>query len=114
VVFSSLLDDAFQQQLADAMWHWLKPGGGILWYDFVWDNPRNPDVRSVPLWRVRQLFARGRVSHKRITLAPPIARSAVALHPHLYTVFNVWPLLRTHVLCWIEKPACGAGAEPNE
>ena len=41
-VFSSLLDDGFQQQLADVMWKWVRPGGGILWYDFVIDNPRNP------------------------------------------------------------------------
>ena len=40
-VFSSLLDDAFQQRLADRMWHWLRPGGAVLWYDFTWDNPRN-------------------------------------------------------------------------
>jgi hypothetical protein len=24
------------------MWALTKPGGGILWYDFVYDNPRNP------------------------------------------------------------------------
>lgn len=28
VVFSSLLDDAFQQALANKMWSWAKPGGG--------------------------------------------------------------------------------------
>jgi hypothetical protein len=27
-----------------------------------------------------------------------------AWHPSLYPVFNVLPLLRTHVLAWIEKP----------
>ena len=39
-VFSSLLDDAFQQRLADAIWGWVKPGGGVLWYDFIRNNPR--------------------------------------------------------------------------
>jgi len=34
-VFSSLLDDAFQLQLADAVWRAVKPGGGVLWYDFT-------------------------------------------------------------------------------
>ena len=52
-VFSSLLDDAYQQRLADAMWAWLKPGGAVLWYDFTVNNPRNPDVRGVPLARLR-------------------------------------------------------------
>jgi len=102
-VFSSLLDDAFQQRLADVMWQAVKPGGGVLWYDFTVDNPRNKDVRGVPLSRVKQLFPRGRVQSRRITLAPPLARAVVRLHPSLYTVFNTLPALRTHVLCWIAK-----------
>ncbi len=103
-VFSSLLDDAFQQRLADAMWAALKPGGGVLWYDFTTDNPRNRDVRGVPLKRIRQLFPGGTMQARRVTLAPPIARAVTRLHPSLYTVFNTLPLLRTHVLAWIAKP----------
>ncbi len=103
-VFSSLLDDAFQQRLADAMWRWVKPGGGVLWYDFTVNNPRNPDVRGVPLARVRKLFPHGDVQARRITLAPPIARAVTRVHPSLYTLFNTVPLLRTHVLVWIAKP----------
>ena len=103
-VFSSLLDDAFQQRLAGVMWRWLKPGGAVLWYDFAVDNPRNPDVRGVPLARVRALFPHGRLTASRVTLAPPLARLVCRLHPALYTLFNALPLLRTHRLCWIAKP----------
>lgn len=103
-VFSSLLDDAFQQRLAATMWRWLRPGGAVLWYDFTVDNPANRDVRGVPLARVRQLFAQGRVDALRVTLAPPIARRVVRLHPALYTVFNTVPALRSHLLAWIAKP----------
>ena len=103
-VFSSLLDNAFQQRLAAAMWSWVRPGGGVLWYDFTLDNPRNPDVRGVPLRRVRQLFHGGTMQARRITLAPPLARAVTRLHPSLYTLFNTVPLLRTHVLAWIAKP----------
>ena len=102
-VFSSLLDDVFQQRLAEALWRWVRPGGAVLWYDFVVDNPRNRDVRGVPLSRVRALFPLGRVTASRLTLAPPIARAATRFHPSLYTLFNILPLLRTHVLCWIAK-----------
>jgi ubiquinone/menaquinone biosynthesis C-methylase UbiE len=102
-VFSSLLDDAFQQHLAQIMWTIVKPGGGVLWYDFTVDNPRNRDVRGVPLARVRQLFPQGRIQARRLTLAPPIARAVVRVHPSLYTLFNALPVLRTHVLCWIAK-----------
>jgi SAM-dependent methyltransferase len=103
-VFSSLLDAPFQWRLAQTMWRWVRPGGGVLWYDFIVDNPRNPDVRGVPVARIRELFPHGRVQHQRVTLAPPLARRLCALHPGLYPVFNVLPLLRTHVLAWIEKP----------
>ena len=106
-VFSSLLDDAFQQRLADAMWAWLKPGGAVIWYDFTIDNPRNADVRGVPLSRLRTLFPQGRVQHRRVTLAPPLARVLCRWHPGLYGVFNALPLLRTHVLAWVTKPARG-------
>ena len=106
-VFSSLLDDGFQQQLATAMWRWVAPGGGVLWYDFTVNNPRNPDVRGVPLPRLRQLFPQARISHRRVTLAPPLARPLCRLHPGLYPLANALPLLRTHVLAWLAKPVAG-------
>jgi len=33
-VFSSLLDLDFQEKMAKHVWSFIKPGGGILWYDF--------------------------------------------------------------------------------
>lgn len=108
-VFTSLLDDDFQQKLADRMWRWLRPGGGVLWYDFTWDNPRNRDVRAVPQARVRELFPAGTVHSRRVTLAPPLARAVCRVHPSLYTVLNALPMLRTHLLAWIAKPPDAAG-----
>lgn len=103
-VFSSILDDGLQGRIADAMWRWVRPGGGILWYDFTFNNPSNPDVRGVPLKRLKMLFPKGRLSARRVTLAPPISRRVVRLHPKMYGVFNALPLLRTHILCYIQKP----------
>ena len=103
-VFSSLLDDEFQQRLAARMWSWLKPGGAVLWYDFTVNNPRNRDVRGVPLRRVRELFPLGRVAASRVTLAPPLARLVCRWHPAFYPLFNSLPLLRTHLLAWVHKP----------
>jgi SAM-dependent methyltransferase len=103
-VFSSLLDDGFQQRLADRMWRWLRPGGAVLWYDFCVDNPRNADVRGVPLARVRQLFPKAIVDARRVTLAPPLARVVCAWHPGLYRLLNLLPVLRTHRLLWLGKP----------
>ena len=103
-VFSSLLDDATQAHLAAAMWRWVKPGGGVLWYDFTMDNPRNPHVRGMPLSRVRALFPHAAVQARRVTLAPPLARAVTRVHPALYGWFNALPILRTHVVCWLAKP----------
>lgn len=104
VVFSSLLDDQFQQRLADEMWRWVRPGGGVLWYDFVYNNPSNRDVRGVPLKRVRELFPAGELNYHWTTLAPPISRRVTRIHPGLYGLFNALPFLRTHILCFIKKP----------
>jgi ubiquinone/menaquinone biosynthesis C-methylase UbiE len=104
-VFSSILDGPFRRALAERMWRLVKPGGGILSYDFVYDNPRNADVRGVTVREVRALFPGGTLSHHRLTLAPPIARLVTRAHPDLYSLFNLVPLLRTHALCYIRKPA---------
>jgi len=103
-VFSSLLDEPFQQKLAITLWQWVKPGGAVLWYDFTFNNPNNPDVRGVPLQRVQALFPQATISARRVTLAPPLARRVASIHPMLYTLFNSIPWLRTHILCWIAKP----------
>lgn len=103
-VFSSILDDALQNRLAARMWSLTRPGGGILWHDFVWNNPRNPDVRGVPAGRIRGLFPGGRVQRWPVTLAPPLGRRLCRISPSLYTVANAFPFLRTHLLCWIQKP----------
>jgi SAM-dependent methyltransferase len=102
-VFSSILDVDFQQKLADKMWALIKSKGGILWYDFIYNNPKNPDVKGVSLKRIKTLFPNGKLLYMRVTLAPPISRIVTKIHPSLYTVFNAFPFLRTHVLCWIGK-----------
>ncbi len=102
MVFSSLLDHGFRRRLATKMWDWVRPGGGVLWYDFVYDNPRNPDVRGVRLAEVAELFPHASINTVRVTLAPPIGRR-VARHQALYRFLELVPFLRTHVLCWIAK-----------
>jgi SAM-dependent methyltransferase len=103
-VLSSILDDAAQQQLADAAWRWLRPGGGVLVYDFAVDNPRNADVRGVPAARLRRLFPQARSTLRRVTLAPPLARAAARLHDGLPGLLNaLLPPLRTHRLAWLAK-----------
>jgi len=104
-VFSSLLDEGFRQRLAGAMWRWLRPGGAVLWYDFTVNNPTNRDVRGVPRARIAALFPQATIDAQRLTVAPPLARAVCALHPSLLAVLDALPLLRTHLLAWIGKPA---------
>ncbi|MFN8795309.1 MAG: class I SAM-dependent methyltransferase [Betaproteobacteria bacterium] len=103
-VFSSLLDPGFRARLAARLWAWLKPGGAVIWYDFAVDNPRNPDVAGMPMAELRRLFPAATIDARRLTLAPPLARRAAALHPALPALLNTVPLLRTHRLAWIAKP----------
>ncbi len=105
MVLTSVLDPDTRRRLAERMWAHTKPGGGVLWYDFHVDNPRNPDVRGVPVGEVRALFPGGRVYPRRITLAPPLGRRLARIHPGLYALANAFPWLRTHTLAWIQKPA---------
>ena len=104
-VFSSLLDDAFQQRLADTMWRWLKPGGAVLWYDFTVNNPRNPDVRGVPLARVRAaVSARPRRRPARDAGAAAGARACAAGTRRLYSVLQR-AAAAAHASCW---PGCAS------
>ncbi len=109
-VFTSILDEGLRRRVAEAMWRLVRPGGAVLWYDFAFDNPRNPDVLGVDAQAIRRLFPEGRASIRRITLAPPIARLCLrlpgALGLFVYRGLAAIPLLRTHLLAWIEKP-CG-------
>ena len=112
-VFTSILDDDFQTQLAQRMWSLTAPGGLVIWYDFAFNNPNNPDVRGVPRQRIRELFPDGKHRYSRITLAPPIARLLTRVSPALYSVANFIPLLRTHLFCVVEKDGAISPSEVN-
>lgn len=102
-VFSSILDKGLRASVAGNMWRMLAPKGGIVWYDFTMDNPRNPDVVGIKQAEIRSLFPQARYEATKVTLAPPIARRAAQLSPRLYPVLNVLPFLRTHVVALLRK-----------
>lgn len=99
-VFSSILDTQTRMAIANKMWEMLKPGGYIVWYDFIYNNPKNNQVRKVTAKEVIGLFPEARHHEvQKITLAPPIGRRV----GKLYSLFNV-PFLRTHILALLQKP----------
>lgn len=98
-VFTSLLNDEDRKAMAQKMWSLLKPGGIILWYDFMYNNPANKHVRKVSRQEVKRLFAQASESEwRKITLAPPIGRRV----GRFYKWFN-WQPLRTHLLAVLKK-----------
>lgn len=98
-VFTSILNDEDREILANKMWDLLKPGGIILWYDFIYNNPNNPDVKKVDIKEVKKLFSKAyKSSLIRITLAPPIGRRV----GRLYNFFN-FPIFRSHILVLFQK-----------
>lgn len=74
LVFTSILDGSLKKAIAKEMLRVLKPTGFILWYDFIYNNPKNPNVRGIKAKEIIYLFPDCRIKLKRITLAPPIVR----------------------------------------
>ena len=104
-VFTSILDPAMKKQVAGEMNRVLRRGGAVLWYDFIYNNPHNPDARGVKAKEIRALFPGFAVDLHRITLAPPIARRLperflAVLYP---TLSAILPLC-THYLGLLTKP----------
>lgn len=101
-MFTSILSDAVRSRAAGEMMRVLKPGGVILWYDFCFDNPRNPDVRGIGEREVRALFPGCTVRTEKATLAPPLARRLVPVSWPAAILLEVVPLLRTHCVALIQ------------
>ena len=98
-VFTSILNQADREKLAKKMLDLLNPNGIILWYDFIYNNPKNKDVRKVDVKELKLLFAKSsNIYYKKITLAPPIGRKV----KKFYKLFNI-PILRSHILAIIKK-----------
>ncbi len=99
-VFTSILDEAFREKLANKMWSLLKMKGIILWYDFIYNNPKNPDVKKVSKKDLMKLFPKeDLIFSKKVTLAPPIGRRV----GKAYQIFNLFSFLRSHLIAVFKK-----------
>jgi SAM-dependent methyltransferase len=102
-VFTSILDMEMKRQIAREMLRVLRPHGLILWYDFFWNNPHNPNVRGVRRAEIQQLFPSCRLQLETLTLAPPIGRRVARRSPFLHRVLSSVKPLCTHYLGTIAK-----------
>jgi ubiquinone/menaquinone biosynthesis C-methylase UbiE len=102
-VFTSILDRQMQQQIAAEMQRVLKPGGSILWFDFRYSNPRNPNVRGIGRSEIKSLFPNCRIDFRSTVLAPPVADLAASLSWAVGEILHAVPVLRTHYAALITK-----------
>lgn len=103
-VFTSILDDALRKRVAQRMWEVAKPGGFILWYDFIHANPYNRDVRAVSVREMKRLFPEASYQICKTTLFPFLSERITRHVFFPYTLLNAFPFLRMHILCLMQKP----------
>ena len=102
-VFTSIPDDKVKAGIAEEMKRVCRDDGFILWYDFAFNSPSNPNVKGVGKSEIRKLFAPLDCKINRITLAPPIARRVVPFSWMLAEqIESFFPLLRTHLIATIK------------
>jgi ubiquinone/menaquinone biosynthesis C-methylase UbiE len=104
MLFTSVLDQTMRVQIAREINRVLAPGGRLLWYDFAFNNPANPDVRGIRLTEVRRLFPEFVLTSRRITLAPPLGRAIGRFGPAIYHLVSKLRPLCTHHICLLKKP----------
>jgi SAM-dependent methyltransferase len=99
-VFSSILDDDAQSRVAAEMRRVRKDGGVIICHDFVYDIPRNSQVRGVRPKAIRRLLGwpGARMDVRRVTLAPPIARRIAPRMEWLASGLERLQVFNTHIV----------------
>lgn len=102
-VFTSILDLELKGEIASEMLRVLKTDGSIIWYDYYFDNPENPDVKGVRKKEIFELFPNCKIRLKRVTLAPPLIRSLISFSIILCELLEKIPFLCTHYLGVIRK-----------
>jgi len=103
-LLTSVLDKAFKHAIAQEIGRVLPSGGKLLWYDFAYDNPKNPDVRGIGRAEIKSLFPGWPLALRRITLAPPLGRLIAPLSPAVYYALANVRFLCTHYIGLLEKP----------
>lgn len=103
LLFTSVLKDDVKQRIAGEIRRVLVPGGRFLWYDFAYNNPRNPDVRGVRRGEIERLFPGFAMRVHRVTVAPPLGRMLGWLGPAVYYLAALTRVVCTHYLCLMQK-----------
>lgn len=112
-LFSSIHDEEVSAAIGEELYRVTRPGGLILIYDMRRNNPRNNTVHAVARDDIHRWFPKCRVRGRHLTLAPPLARVVAKRAPFLYGPLALVPLLRTHSLYVLRRPASSPFDEPR-
>ncbi len=103
-MFTSILDPELRKAAAREIWRVLRPGGALLWHDFRYPSPGNPNVRPVGRREIVNLFPEAVITIRSTTLAPPLARTLARYSMLACEAAALLPFLRTHYAALIRKP----------
>jgi SAM-dependent methyltransferase len=103
-VFSSILDEGMRRAVAREIARVLRPGGVVVSYDFRVTRDRR-NTRPLRTADLSVLFPGFSVDARRVTLIPPLARALAIRSWLLCELLETIPLLRTHELVVLGKPA---------
>lgn len=102
-LFTSIIDKGVQKRVADEIIRVMKRGGHLLYYDFLYDNPKNPNVKGLKKKEILSLFSGLKFTIKKLTLAPPLARLICPISFTLANFLESFPFLRTHIMILFKK-----------
>lgn len=110
MLLTSVPDEALRERIVAEIRRVTKPGGVVLWYDFVW-NPANRAAKAISAHQVRAYFPGWTlVDRERATLAPPIARILLPVWERLADAIERVRFMNFWELALLRKPAAtGSG-----
>jgi len=97
-LFSSIIDPQIRKDIASEIYRVLKEGGAVLYYDFRFNNPWNPNVFGINKNEINNIFPSMNKTLKSITVLPPLSRRLGTMTPILYPILSLVPFLRSHCL----------------
>jgi SAM-dependent methyltransferase len=105
-LFSRLRNEEAAEQVAAELFRITRPGGVVLLYEPRRAKPRqNRAIHAIDVDDVRRWFPRCPLRTRTLTLAPRIAGLAGRCAPWLYGPLAAVPLLRTHAIYILRRPA---------
>ena len=103
-VITSIKDPIVRARVAAEMARVVKPNGAILWFDFRYNNPWNPNVWGMTRRDIQELFPGTQIALRSACLAPVFSRAIAGRSWFVATLLSLFPPTRSHYV-GIIRPA---------